>query len=55
MLKVAVAVDPVMVVPVDAVTVQVPAGRPVSSTLPLSEAQVVCVRVLMPGALGVTG
>ena len=35
--------------------VQVPAGSPVSSILPVAEAQEVCVMVPMVGADGVTG
>ena len=52
---------PVVPVPVivadpgDAVTVQVPAGKPLKATLPVDTEQVGCVMVPMMGAVGVAG
>ena len=53
--KVVVAVDPVFVAPPVAVTVQLPAGRPLSATLPVAVEQVGWVMVPTIGASGVPG
>ena len=54
-LKVAVVVDPVIVAPPVAVTVQLPDGSPLRATLPVAVAQVGCVIVPTIGASGVAG
>jgi hypothetical protein len=55
-LKTAVAPLPVIVPPVDIVTVQLPvAGNPLKATLPVAVAQVGCVIVPMIGAPGAEG
>ena len=55
-LNVAVVPVPVMVDPPVAVTVQVPLeGNPLNATLPVADAQVVCVIVPIVGAVGVVG
>jgi hypothetical protein len=53
--KVAVSVDPVIVAPPVAVTVQLPDGKPLSATLPVEVAQVGWVIVPTIGATGVAG
>ena len=52
---VVVVVEPVLVVPPVAVTVQLPEGRPLRITLPVARAQVGWVIVPTIGASGVTG
>src|SRR5450759_3157056 len=55
-LKVAVAPEPVIVVdPMDSVTVQLPAGKPLKKTSPVDNAHVGWVMVPTIGAVGVTG
>ena len=53
-MKVAEVVDPVMVPPVDAVTVQLPVGRPLNATLAVAVPQVGWVIAPTVGAEGMS-